>query len=71
MPPNEKEFAVRNRISVLSTALPVRPGAASAAELTASVQAAWSSSERKRKRIAAELIRRRLSSSERTVPLDR
>ena len=62
---------MRNRISVISTALPVRPGVASAAELTATVQQEWSSSVRKRKAVAAELIRRRLLSSGKAVPLDR
>lgn len=60
MPPNEKEFVVRNRISHLSTALPVRPVAASAAELTAGVRHEWSSSVQKRRWTAAQIILRRL-----------
>jgi hypothetical protein len=58
--PNDKEVAMfRNRIVLPSTERPGRPDER-ADELTAATNAAWSRSERKRRRIAAELIRLRL-----------
>jgi hypothetical protein len=67
--PNDKEVEVfRNRIVLVSTERPGRPDER-ADELTATTNAAWSRSARKRRRIAAELIRRRLTNRER--PNDR
>jgi hypothetical protein len=59
--PNDKEVEVfANRIVRLSTPQPAPHAAEHVAELTARTTAGWSPLERKRKAIAAELIRRRL-----------
>jgi hypothetical protein len=60
MPPNEKEFPVRNRIAHLLGSQPGQPLEASADELQSTVRRQWSPSEKKRRWTAAQIILRRL-----------